>query len=186
MRAACTEESDWMERVSSLESQALLELRHAEAVGFHQLEAGDRTFGQALRSQAQARVVHLVGRHHDGLSAFSMLIGHVHLRELRHDGTAVLVAQVGIEHAPVGLTPHEEEGQCNRQQGHRAEAQLELLRRVHAGESLAEGAAVVRGLDVQFGNCGGAHGFGARVKWGRLQGGIHPVAVDYSVPLPRP
>jgi hypothetical protein len=166
---------------AALEGQALLELGHAEAVGLHQLEAGDRPLGQALRRQAQAGVVHLVGRHHDGHAALGVLVGHVHLRELGHDGAAVAVAQVGVQHPPFGLAAHEEKGQGQGEQRQCPHAQLELLRTVQAGKPLSQRAAA-GGLEVHFGN-GGAHG-GEWVMYRCKKGGDPPVATDYSVPPP--
>ena len=147
---------------AALEGQPLLELGHAETAGLHQFEAIDRALGQALRGQAQAHIVHLVGRHHDGAAALGVAVGHLHLRELGHDGAAILVAQVGVEHAHLGRAAHEEQGQRDHHQRQGAQAQLGLLGGVQPCQARAESIAVNR-LEFDVGNSG-AHGRGLEVR----------------------
>ena len=94
----------------ALEIQTLLKLGDAEFAVFHQLKASHRAFGQALRGQLQAHIVHAVCRDQDGAAAFAVLVRHVHLRQLRHDGTAILVADIGEQHLVIRLAVEHRRG----------------------------------------------------------------------------
>jgi len=120
----------------TLEVQALLELRHPEAAGLHHLEAGHRAFGQALRGQAQAHIVHPVRRHHDGAATFGVAVGDVHLRELRDDSAAILVRQVGKQDAVVLLAPEQDRGHGRGHEQNHADPQAQALGTVQGGEPL--------------------------------------------------
>src|SRR3989344_94959 len=111
---------------ATLEVQALLELGGAELLVFHQLEAHHRAFGQAGRGQFQAHVVHLVGRHQDGGAAVGVLVGHLHLLQLGQDRAAILVRQVGVEHAVVALATPQRHGHQDGDQHGDAAAQHDL------------------------------------------------------------
>ena len=140
----------------ALEVQPLLKLRHAELALLHQLEPGHRALGQALRGQPQAHVVHLVGRHQNGAAAIGVLVRHVHLRQLRHDGAAVLVAQVGKQHLVIGLASQHQRGQGGCHQQHQASAQTHALRTAERSHALQPGRAHREwdSLQGDFDNCG--------------------------------
>ena len=120
---------------TSLEGQALLELGHAKAIGFHHFKAANRALGQALRGQTHAQVVDALGRHEDGIAHVGMLVGHVHLGQLGNDGAAVLVTQVGKQHAVVGLAAHHPAANGQRQHQRQAQAQAKALRPVQPGQA---------------------------------------------------
>ena len=85
----------------------LEELARAEALAFHELEADDAAFGQALRGELQAQVVDVLRRDEQGAAAFRELVGDVHLLERRDDRAAVLVAQVRVQDLVFGRgAPH--------------------------------------------------------------------------------
>ena len=136
---------------TALEREPLLELGHAKAVRLHHLKASHRALGQPQRSQPQARVMNLVGRHQDGAATFSVFIRHVHLRQLRHNGAAVLVGQVAVKHAPFGLTAHHQAHDADHHKNSNSQTQAHALRRFKASEALTQS-----GVDW---NCrGGSHG----------------------------
>jgi hypothetical protein len=146
----------------ALKRQTLLKLRHAEAVRLHHLEARHRALGQSERRQTQAGVVHPVCRHQNGTAALGQLVRHVHGGQLGHDGAAILVRQIGIQHTPLGLAPEDESGDRHHDQQADAKRQTQSLRRRKPGESLGETR-----IDRQSGNFGHA----------AFQGGVaHPSA----------
>lgn len=103
---------------AALEVEAFLKLGDAELAVLHQLEACHRTLGQALRGQLQAHIVHTVCGDENGAAALAVLVGHVHLRQLRHDGTAILVADVGEQQLVVRLAiEHRRRHQAHCDQG---------------------------------------------------------------------
>ncbi len=162
----------------ALEAQLLLELRHAEAVVLHQLEAGHRTLGQALRREPQAHVVHLVGRHHHGAAAFGVLVGDVHLRELRDHCAAVLVAQVGVEHAPVRLAAEHDGGDGDGDQHRGADRQAQALAAVQAGESgrpRSGGGLDGNGVGRKFGDGGHVGGGSGSSRAAAMSSGGKPI-----------
>jgi len=122
----------------ALEVQAFLELGGAELLVLHQLEAHRAALGQALGGQAQPHLVHLGGRHQDGAAALGELVRHVHLRQRRDDGAAVLVGQVGVQHAPLGLTSHEQSGEPDGQKQGDPQGQAQFLALVHGRQALGE------------------------------------------------
>jgi hypothetical protein len=85
----------------ALEVQPLLELRGAEALGLHQLEADGAALSAALRGQFQPGVVDQAAGHQDRAAAFGEPVRHVHLRQRGHHGAAVPVRQVGEQHLVV-------------------------------------------------------------------------------------
>ena len=123
----------------TLKRQTLLELGHAKSVGLHRLEASHRALGQAQRGQPQPGVMHLVSRHQNGTTPLGVFVGDIHLGQLGHDGAAVLVGQVGVEHPPVGLTPHEQAQTTHHHKQRDAQHQAQALRRRQACESLVDG-----------------------------------------------
>ena len=121
---------------TALKGQTLLELRHAKARRVHLLKAGYRPLGQALGRKLQAHVVHPVSRHQDGSATLRILIRHVHRAELRNDGAAVLVRQIGKQHAPLRLTPHHHTHDANGHKQHHPQGQAQALALVQTGQSL--------------------------------------------------
>ena len=110
-----------------LEIEPLLKLRHAKLAGLHQFEPGHRAFGQTLGGQPQPHVVHPICRNQDGTAAVGMLVGHVHLGQLGHDGAPVLVVQVGEQHPVVGLAAKHDGCHGNGHQQRNAHPQTHAL-----------------------------------------------------------
>ena len=113
-----------------------MKLRHTETVGFHHFKAADRTFRQPHRSQPHAQIIHPVARHQDSATALRMLVRDVHLGQLRDDRTTVLVTQIGIQHAVVGLAAHDHPGNRNHDDQHQAHCQSYLLCALKVGKTL--------------------------------------------------
>ena len=138
----------------TLEVEPLLELRHAKTVGLHQLKTRHRPLGQTLRGQAQTDIVHLVGGNQNGATAIGMLVGHIHLRQLRHDGAAILVGQVREKHTVVGLAPQHHRGNGSGHQQHHPHTQSHALRTVQGGQPLNPCRVGGRSVQRSFDNCG--------------------------------
>ena len=75
----------------------LLELRGPQLLVFHQLEADDAALGQALRGEAQARVVDLLLGHEDRAAALRHPVGDVHLVLGRDHRAAVAGHQTHLD-----------------------------------------------------------------------------------------
>ncbi len=118
----------------------LLELGDTEFAVVHHLKPGNRAFGQALRSQFEPGIVHLVGGHQNRAAPFRIPVRHVHLRQLRHDGPGVLIRQAGEQHPVIRLA--RKQGRRNdghhRQGRHTAPAQA--LATVHGLKTLLQRA----------------------------------------------
>ena len=124
---------------STLEREAFLELGHAKAVRLHHLEARYRPPRQALRGQPQPGVVHPLGRHQNGPTTIGVFVRNVHGRQLGHDGTAILVRQVGVQHPPFGLATHHYTHNAHHHQQRQTQGQPQALRRFQAGQPLRDG-----------------------------------------------
>jgi hypothetical protein len=108
-----TAASDWWPRACQFAFERALvvdlfeELRHAQLLVFHQLEADVAAFRQALRGQFEAHVMDLVGRHQNCRSALGKLVLDRHLVERGGDGAAVAVGEVGKQDTVFRLlAPH--------------------------------------------------------------------------------
>ena len=89
-----------------------VELRDAELLPVHQLEAGQPAFGQAFGGQAQPGLVHLGLWHQDRRTVCRHAIGHVLLAERGDDLAAVALVEVGEQHAVFGRAiPQQHAGQ---------------------------------------------------------------------------
>ena len=138
-RRQCLDRAGQLPFESTLKRQTLLELGHAKSVGLHHLETGHRALGQTHRGQPQPGVMHLVSWHQNGTTPLGVLVGDIHLGQLGHYGAAVLVGQVGVEHPPIGLAPHEQAQTTHYHKQRDAQHQAQALGRRKAGESLVDG-----------------------------------------------
>jgi hypothetical protein len=133
----------------------LVELRDAELLPVHQLEAGEAALGQAVGRQAQACLVHLRLRHQDGVAGGRHAVGDVALLQFGDDLASVALVEVGEQHRVFGRavpqqgTGHQRDRQRDR---HRAGDLLalaeggEVLQRLlHARRSLRVGGGGARG-----------------------------------------
>ena len=151
-RRQCLDRAGELTLQPALKIQPLLELRHAELARLHQLKPRHRALGQPLGGQAQAHVVHAVGRNQNGATAICVLVRHIHLRQLGHDGAAVLVIEVGKQHPVVGLAAQHNGRNGHRHQQRSPHAQPHALRPVERRQPL-QPARACGGSDGDFSNC---------------------------------
>ena len=117
---------------ATLKSQSLLKLSHAKAVGLHHLEARHRPLWQTQGGQPQPCVMYLVRWNQDGAATLGMFVGDIHLRQLGHDGTTILVRKIGVQNPPLGLSSHEDTECANSHEENNAENQTHALRLIQA------------------------------------------------------
>lgn len=80
----------------------LVELRDAQLLPVHELEAGQPALGQALGGKLQPGLVHLGLRHQNGVAVGRHAVGHVLLLQRGDDLAAVALVEVGEQHRVVG------------------------------------------------------------------------------------
>ncbi len=123
---------DGLDRARQLAFQPALvvdllgKLADAELLVVHQLHAGRAALGQALRCQAQARLMHLLGRHHDRAAAFGELVRHVHLLQRLQHRAAVALGQVAVQHLVVRAARPQHAHRDGRGQGCAGQHQRQL------------------------------------------------------------
>ena len=84
--------------------------------------------------------------------AIGVLVGHIHLRQLRHDGTAILVRQIREQHPVVRLA-----AQYHRRNGGCHQRATPTPRRIRCARSMADSRCSHVGLagsQGSFDNCG--------------------------------
>ena len=117
----------------------LLKLRGAKLLRFHQFKADQTAFGQTLARQAQAHLVHLIGRHQQGAAAFGKFEGHVHLLQRCDDCATVPIGEIGVQHPVVGALAPKPSGHHQGGDGGQRHHQTQFLLRRNQSEQLACG-----------------------------------------------
>ncbi|MNC24220.1 hypothetical protein D3C75_722710 [compost metagenome] len=91
----------------------LAELADAEFFLVQQFKAYRSAFWQPLLGEAQTQVIDFIGGDFNRTAIIREAIRHVHLSQLRDDGTTVLIRQIAIKHLIIRRFCPEYEGHNN-------------------------------------------------------------------------